>query len=85
MLPRLVLLSVFHRTIGTKYTTQRLYRETEGLDLSVLEGADIKGYIDNNLKNLNKLNYVPLLSKTEADSRRLMGLPLTLIEFIVLK
>ena len=35
--------------------------------------------LDNNLKNLYKLNYLPLLSKIEDDLRRWMGLPLTLI------
>lgn len=35
--------------------------------------------VDNNLKNLYKLNYLPLLSKIVDDLRRWMGLPLTLI------
>ena len=35
--------------------------------------------VDNNLKNLYKLNYLPLLSKIEDDLRRWMSLPLTLI------
>lgn len=35
--------------------------------------------VDNNLKNLYKLNYLPLLRKIEGDLHRWMGLPLTLI------
>lgn len=36
-------------------------------------------FVDNNLNNLYKLNYLPLLSKIEEDLRRWMLLPLTLL------
>lgn len=36
-------------------------------------------FVDNNLKNLYKLNYLPMLSKIEEDLRRWTGLHLTLI------